>query len=85
MFIDKHDTLYVSDSDSDSLRNPGWKRGIRIGSAKTGEVKYFIPYEGPDPKPGTNGPPAEGVAADAHGNVYGAEVAIRTLKMYVRK
>ncbi len=85
VFIDKHDTLYVSDSDSDSLRNPGWKRGIRIGSAKTGEVKYFIPYEGPDPKPGTNGPPAEGVAADAHGNVYGAEVAIRTLKMYVRK
>jgi streptogramin lyase len=85
VFIDKHDTLYVADSDSDSLRNPGWKRGIRIGSAKTGEVKYFIPYEGPDPTPGSNGPPAEGVAADARGNVYGAEVAARSLKMYVKK
>ncbi len=85
VFIDKHDVLYVADSDSDSLRNPGWKRGIRIGSAKDGKVKYFIPYEGPDPKPGSNGPPAEGVAADAQGNVYGAEVAIRTLKMYVKK
>jgi sugar lactone lactonase YvrE len=85
VFIDKHDTLYVADSDSDSERNPGWKRGIRIGSAKTGKVEFFIPYEGPDPKPGTNGPPAEGVAADAQGNVYGAEVAIRTLKMYVKK
>jgi sugar lactone lactonase YvrE len=85
VFIDKHDVLYVADSDSDSLRNPGWKRGIRIGSAKDGSVKYFIPYEGPDPKPGTNGPPAEGVAADSHGNVYGAEVAAKAFKMYVKK
>jgi streptogramin lyase len=85
VFIDKHDTLLVADSDSDSERNPGWKRGIRIGSAKTGKVQYFIPYEGPEPKPGTNGPPAEGVAMDAKGNVYGAEVDIKAFKMYVRK
>jgi sugar lactone lactonase YvrE len=84
VFIDKHDTLYVADSDSDSLRNPGWKRGIRIGSAKDGTVKFFIPYVGPEPEPGMNGA-AEGVAADARGNVYGAEVTKRNLKMYVKK
>jgi sugar lactone lactonase YvrE len=84
VYIDKHDTLYVADSDSDSLRNPGWKRGIRIGSAKTGKVKYFIPYPGPEPKPGVNGA-AESAAADAHGNVYGADVGDKDLKMYVRK
>ena len=78
------DTLYVADSDSDSLRNPGWKKGIRIGSAKDGSVKEFIPYPGPDPKPGVGGA-AEGVAADAFGNVYGAEVAKRTLQKYVKK
>ncbi len=84
VFIDKHDVLYVADSDSDSLRNPGWKRGLRIGDAKDGTVKFFIPYVGPDPEPGVNGA-AEGVAADAAGNVYGAEVTKRNFKMYVKK
>jgi sugar lactone lactonase YvrE len=84
VYIDKHDVLYVADSDSDSLRNPGWKRGIRIGSAKTGKVKYFIPYPGPEPKPGVNGA-AESAAADAHGNVYGADVGDKDLKMYVKQ
>ena len=56
--------------------NPGWKRGIRIGSAKDGKVTAFIP----DPlSPDADGKsPAtsisEGVAADAAGNIYGAEV-----------
>ena len=84
VYIDKHDVLYVADSDSDSLRNPGWKRGIRIGSAKTGKVKYFLPYPGPDPKPGVNGA-AESATADAHGNVYGAEVDRKNMKTYLKK
>jgi hypothetical protein len=45
-------------------------------------VKYFIP----DPSPGTaTTTTSEGVAADALGNVYGAEVGSRSLKRYVRK
>jgi streptogramin lyase len=84
VFIDQNDTLYVSDSDSDSLRNPGWKQGIRIGSAKDGSVKEFIPYPGPEAKPGVNNA-AEGVVADAFGNIYGAEVAHRKLQKYVKK
>ena len=52
IFIDKDDTMYVADSESTDKPgygyNPGCKRGIRIGSAKTGKVTAFIPD--PDPK-----------------------------------
>ena len=59
------------------------KRGIRIGSAKTGKVTGFIP----DPEPNQENLPtsaAEGVAVDAMGNVYGAEVGPKDLKKYVK-
>ena len=69
-----------------------WMRGIRVGSAKTGEVIAFIP----DPRVDSIGPSgdtvrvrgtsaAEGVAADSRGIIYGAEVGPRALKRYVRK
>src|SRR5882724_6156145 len=86
IFIDKNDVIYVTDSESTDRdgygHNPGWKRGIRIGSAKDGKVTAYIP----DPSPGV-GPTsaAEGVAADAAGNVYGAEVGPKALKRYVKK
>jgi hypothetical protein len=75
VWILKDDTLFVSDSESNqriggaqdapegggnAIRNPGWKNGIRIGSAKDGSLKYFI--EGTRP---------EGLAADELGNVFG--------------
>ena len=62
--------------------NPGWKRGMRVGSAKDGSVTAFIP----DPSPGTaTTSAAEGVAADADGNIYGAEVGPKDVKKYVKK
>jgi sugar lactone lactonase YvrE len=86
IFIDKNDVLYVTDSESTDRdgygHNPGWKRGIRIGSAKTGVVTAFIP----DPSPGAGATSAaEGVTADAQGNVYGAEVGPKDVKKYVKK
>jgi hypothetical protein len=57
-------------------------RGIRIGSARTGEVTAFIPD--PEAKP-ANTSSAEGVAVDAAGNIYGAEVGQRALKRYEKK
>lgn len=84
IFIAKDDTMYVADSESESVakNHDGWKRGIRIGSAKDGSVKYFIP----DPDEHARGTSAaEGVAADADGNVYGAEVGPKDVKKYVRK
>lgn len=83
LYIDRNDVLYVADSESESVsrNHDGWKRGIRIGSAKDGKVLYFIP----DPVEKTTGTSAaEGVAVDRDGNVYGAEVGPRGLKKYVR-
>lgn len=74
----------MADSESNTKRNPGWKRGIYIGRARDGKVLHFIPDPEPNPdKSATSG--AEGVAADAQGNVYGAEVGPRTLRKYVKR
>ena len=88
VYIDKNDVIYVADSESNKSRKHGeWKRGIRIGSARDGKVTAFIPDDNPNvdegPLAGTSGP--EGVAADAQGNVYGAEVGQKGIKKYVRK
>jgi len=84
IFIDANDVLYVADSESGSIapQRPEWKRGIRIGSARTGDVTGFIP----DPVETTrNTSAAEGVAVDRNGVIYGAEVGPRALKRYVRR
>jgi sugar lactone lactonase YvrE len=88
VYIDRNDVIYVADSESNKARKHGeWKRGIRIGSARDGKVTAFIPDDNPNvdegPLAGTSGP--EGVAADAQGNVYGAEVGQKGVKKYVRK
>src|SRR5690606_20723787 len=36
LFIDGNDVLYATDSESNTRRNPGFKRGIYIGSARDG-------------------------------------------------
>jgi sugar lactone lactonase YvrE len=87
VFIDKNDTIYVADSESNNTQNPGFKRGLYIGSAKDGKVSALIPDPLPVKEgsgPGT-GSAAEGVAADADGVVYGAEVDARKLVRYVKK
>ncbi len=83
LFIDANDVLYAADSESNGRRNRGWKRGIYIGSAVDGWVTAFIPDPEPDPdNAGTSA--AEGVAVDAAGNIYGAEVGPRMLRKYVK-
>jgi sugar lactone lactonase YvrE len=84
IFIDPQDNIYVADSESGSV-NPdhgAWTRGIRIGSAKDGSVKYFIP----DPaQTATNTSAAEGIAVDPAGHIYGAEVGPKALKRYEKQ
>jgi sugar lactone lactonase YvrE len=83
LYIDEDDVLYAADSESNMGRNPGYERGIYIGDAATGWVTAFIPDPEPDPdNAGTSG--AEGVAVDAEGNVYGAEVGPRQVVKYHR-
>lgn len=83
LYIDEDDVLYATDSESNLGRNPGWRRGIYIGSAATGWVSAFIPdpVEDQDSSATSGG---EGVATDAHGNVYSAEVGPRRLRKYVK-
>jgi len=84
IYIDKQDNIYVADSESGSVSRArtDWKRGIRIGKASDGVVTAFIP-DPVETAPSTSA--AEGVAVDAAGNVYGAEVGPRALKRYVLK
>jgi sugar lactone lactonase YvrE len=81
LFVSKDDTLYSVDSQSDAMTNPGVKRGIRIGSAKDGSVKMFIPDLNTDPAIAL----AEGISADAKGNIYAAGVSSTALHKFVKK
>jgi len=83
IFFDKHDNIYVADSESDNLQNPGWEMGIRIGDAHSGWVKHFIRVPTGDPRI-KRGNGAEFVAVDDEGNIYGGEPAPRKLTKYVR-
>jgi sugar lactone lactonase YvrE len=78
IWIDRNDTLYVADHQSDEKINPGFARGIRIGSARDGIVRKLVPGLGADPDRSV----PEGVAADAQGNIYGAEVGGSTVTKY---
>jgi DNA-binding beta-propeller fold protein YncE len=99
LFIDKRtDTLYVADSESRDGRtntgqfalgptgygyNPGARRGIRIGSARDGSVRYFVPDPCPYPYPAASSL-AEGVTIDSQGNMYGADFLMNVRK-FVKK
>lgn len=78
IYIDANDILYVTDSSSGARTNPGWERGIRLGSALDGVVSGFI--EDPDEE-GSQ----EGVTADADGNIYAASTRAMTLRKYSLK
>lgn len=81
--FDTRGQVYVADSESDDVQNPGWEEGIRIGDAKSGWVSAFIQFPWGDPRT-TAGNGAEFVAVDREGNVYGGEPAPKRLQKYVR-
>jgi sugar lactone lactonase YvrE len=85
--IDGNDILYSTDSESRNPvgygYNPGWKRGIRIGSARTGKVTAFIVDPEPEPDKGATSS-AEGIAVDKNGVIYGAQVKERQVVRYQR-
>jgi DNA-binding beta-propeller fold protein YncE len=99
LFINKKtDSLYVADSESRDGRtntgqfalgqtgygyNLGTRRGIRIGSARTGAVQYFVPDPCPYPYPAASSL-AEGVTVDVQGNMYGADF-LMTVRKFVKK
>lgn len=76
LFIDDNDVLYAIDSESDDNYNPGWRKGLRVGSAKTGEVWYFVREHASERASGMGGygSMGEGVTVDKNGVVYAGEV-----------
>ena len=79
-----NDVLYVVDSESRAAEgqygyNPGWHRGIRIGSVTDGVVRVFIPD--PNPHGATSHP--EGISVADDGTIWGASVGDRTVWKWV--
>jgi len=76
LFIDSNDVLYAIDSESDDNYNPGWRKGLRVGSARTGDVWYYVPEHKSARASGMGGigSMGEGVTADMFGNVIAGEV-----------
>ena len=83
VYVDANDVIYVADSQTTDKTgctpDPGCRRGIRVGDAADGSVKYFIPRPDGD----LVGP--EGVSADAKGTVYGASNAGKRIVQFRRK
>ncbi|MBC7982277.1 MAG: hypothetical protein H7Y02_00325, partial [Candidatus Obscuribacterales bacterium] len=81
-----NDILYVADSESRNVQgqygyNPGFHRGIRIGSVNDGIVTEFIPD--PAPKGGASFP--EGITVDRNGVIWGASIGDRNVLKFVRE
>jgi hypothetical protein len=84
--ITADDTIYVADSESGGRDTgahelPGIKKGIRIGSARTGAVTAFIEDQ---EALAVEHAGAEGVGVDAAGHVYGGVVRRQMLERHVR-
>jgi DNA-binding beta-propeller fold protein YncE len=86
IFIDGKDRLYVADDEMVEPKMTSHHAGIWVGSAKDGMAQAFIPAlpaEGKDHL-GRSFAGAEGIAADAQGNIYIAESKARHLRKYVK-
>jgi sugar lactone lactonase YvrE len=84
VFVSKDDTFYVSDSHSNSTVNPGYTRGITIGSAKDGSVRAFIPDPDLAQADVNRISGASGIVADDQGTIYAADVGPHKLRKYVK-
>ena len=84
VYVSKDDTLYVSDSQSNSKVNPGMLRGITVGSAKDGSLRAFIPDPDLDQADVNRISGASGIVADAQGTIYAADVGPHRLRKYVK-
>ncbi len=88
LYIDRgNDMLYAIDSESDPNYNPGgWRKGLRVGNARNGQVLYFVPEHVSERSSGMGGTGSmgEGVTVDRDGNVYAGEVGpIRGMTRFV--
>jgi sugar lactone lactonase YvrE len=90
VYVDKYDNIFVGatyQSGGESVTGPTTganDRGIVIGNAITGELRYFIPDPGDLSKMTDTGTSASGIAEDDQGNIYAADVGENNLRKYVK-
>jgi len=91
VYVDKQDNIYVGATYQDPSRGSVNQassapndRAIVIGNAITGELKYLIPDPGDLSKMPDTGTSASGIAVDARGNIYAADVGFNNLRKYAR-
>jgi sugar lactone lactonase YvrE len=84
VYVAKDDNLYVSDSQSNSTVNPGYMRGITVGSAKDGSLRAFIPDPDLAQADVSRISGASGIVADDKGTIYAADVGPHKLRKYVK-
>jgi len=80
VFISHTDELLTVDYESGDDRNPGFRRGIYIGSAATGKVTKFVPPHAVADNP--LGMAGEGIVMDRHGTLYAGEVVLEGMSKY---
>jgi len=91
VFVGPDDTIYVGAAfrDGSTRRNDAARpqaselRGIVVGSAMDGSLRAFIP-DPTDLNTVDRGTSASGIAADAMGNIYAADVGAHKLRKYFR-
>jgi hypothetical protein len=84
VYVSNDDTLYVSDSQSNSTINPGYPRGITVGSAKDGSITAFIPDPDLAQADVNRISGASGIVADDKGTIYAADVGPHRLRKYIK-
>jgi DNA-binding beta-propeller fold protein YncE len=84
IYIAKDDTFYVTDSQSNSTTNPGYLRGITVGSAKDGSLRAFIPDPDLAQADVNRISGASGIVADDNGTIYAADVGPHRLRKYIK-
>jgi streptogramin lyase len=83
VFVGNDDTIYVGASFSDASAKKGELRGIIIGNAIDGSLRAFIP-DPADLDKVIRGTSASGIAADAQGSVFAADVGAHNLRKYIK-
>ena len=88
VFVDTRDNLYVGSTyqDPSTRESPAGpnNRAIVVGNAITGELRYLIPDPGDLGRMTDTGTSASGIAVDAAGSIYAADVGFNNLRKYVR-
>ena len=79
IYITSDDRIYVFDSESYGVDNPGWQKGFRVGNALTGVVSYYA--QDAESRDYVHSGP-EGGGVDSEGNVYAAVVRRRQMERH---